>query len=131
MGYPIISRKILTLRMNYAANEMEFEKMFKTEQDCIDYLISIRWPHGFECPVYASVRYWKENKERFECRDCQTETTVTNGTIFHKSTKSLLIWFQAIWWMVAQKNGVSAKGLQKIPGLGRVVSADKLFFFSF
>jgi len=97
---------------------MEFEEMFKTEQDCIDYLVSIRWPHGFECPVCASIRYWKKNKGRFECIDCHTETTITNGTMFHKSTKSLLVWFRAIWWMVAQKNGVSAKGLQKVLGLG-------------
>lgn len=97
---------------------MEFEEMFKTEQDCIEYISSIRWPKGFECPVCGSIRYWKKNKGRFECRDCHTETTVTNGTIFHKSTKPLMIWFRAIWWIVAQKNGVSAKGLQKILGLG-------------
>lgn len=97
---------------------MEFEGMFKTEQDCIEYISSIRWPKGFECPVCGSIRYWKKNKGRFECRDCHTETTVTNGTIFHKSTKPLMIWFRAIWWIVAQKNGVSAKGLQKILGLG-------------
>jgi transposase-like protein len=38
--------------------------------------------------------------------------------MFHKTTKPLLIWFHAIWWMVTQKNGVSAKGLQKVLGLG-------------
>ena len=109
--------------MNYPANQMEFEEMFNTEQDCIDYLILMRWPHGFECPVCGSVRSWKKSKGRFECIDCHTETTITNGTIFHKSTKPLLIWFRAIWWMVAQKNGVSAKGLQKILGLGSYQTA--------
>ncbi len=97
--------------------------MFKTEQDCIDYLILMRWPHGFECPVCGSIRSWKKSKGRFECIDCHKETTITNGTIFHKSTKPLLIWFRAIWWMVAQKNGVSAKGLQKILGLGSYQTA--------
>lgn len=109
--------------MNYPGNQMEFEAMFKTEQDCIDYLTLMRWPHDFECPVCGSIRYWGKNKGRFECRDCHTETTVTNGTIFHKSTKPLLVWFRAIWWMVAQKNGVSAKGLQKILGLGSYQTA--------
>jgi len=109
--------------MNYPANQMEFEDMFNTEQDCIGYLIAMRWPHGFECPVCGSVRSWKKSKGRFECIDCHRETTVTNGTIFHKSTKPLLIWFRAIWWMVAKKNGVSAKGLQKILGLGSYQTA--------
>ena len=104
--------------MRYPANQMEFEDMFRTEQDCIDYLVNIRWPKGFECPVCGSIRSWKKIKGRFECIDCHAETTVTNGTIFHKSTKPLMIWFRALWWMVAQKNGVSAKELQKIIGLG-------------
>jgi hypothetical protein len=56
----------------------------------------------------------KKSNGRFEFIDCHKETTVTNGTIFHKSTKPLLVWFHAIWWMVAQKNGIIAKGLQKI-----------------
>jgi len=104
--------------MNYPGNQMEFEKMFSTKQDCINYLTSIRWPQGFICPVCASVNHWKKTQGRYECIDCHTETSVTNGTIFHKSTKPLLLWFRAIWWIVAQKNGVSAKGLQKVLGLG-------------
>jgi len=51
MGYPIFSREIITLRDELSANQMEFEEMFNTEHDCIDYLIAIRWPHGFECPL--------------------------------------------------------------------------------
>lgn len=109
--------------MKYPTNQLEFERMFKTEQSCIDYLVSIRWPHGFECPVCGSIRSWEKSNDRFECIDCHKETTVTNGTIFHKSTKPLLVWFNAIWWMVAQKNGVSAKGLQKILGLGSYQTA--------
>jgi len=97
--------------------------MFKTEQDCIDYLSSLRWPTGFECPQCGSISFWKKTKGRYECRDCHKETTVTNNTMFHKTTKPLLIWFRAIWWMIAQKNGVSAKGLQKILGLGSYQTA--------
>ena len=109
--------------MKYPENQMEFEAMFKTEQDCIDYIESFRWKQGFVCPICGSIRYWKKSKGRYECIDCGAESTVTNGTIFHKSTKPLLIWFHAIWWMVAQKNGVSAKGLQKILGLGSYQTA--------
>lgn len=97
--------------------------MFKTEQDCIDYLVSLRWPNGFECPQCGSIRSWEKSKFRYECSDCHKETSVTTNTMFHKTTKPLLIWFRAIWWMVAQKNGVSAKGLQKILGLGSYQTA--------
>ena len=104
--------------MKYPSNQIEFEKMFRTEQDCINYLASVRWPNDFVCPVCGSIIHWKKTKGRYECKDCKAETSVTSGTIFHKSTKPLFIWFRAIWWMVAQKNGVSAKGLQRILGLG-------------
>ena len=104
--------------MKYPLNQIEFEKMFSTDQDCIDYLASIRWPIDFICPVCASMLYWKKTKGQYQCKDCKTETSVTSGTIFHKSTKPLYIWYRAIWWMVAQKNGVSAKGLQRILGIG-------------
>lgn len=109
--------------MKYPVDQMEFEEMFKTEQDCIDYLVSLRWPNGFECPQCGSIRSWKKNHGRYECSDCHKETTVTANTIFHKTTKPLLVWFRAIWWMIAQKNGVSAKGLQKILGLGNYQTA--------
>ena len=109
--------------MKYPSDQMEFEKMFKTEQDCIDYLVRLRWPKGFECPRCGSIRFWEKSKGRFECSDCHKETTVTSNTIFHKTTKPLLVWFHAIWWMVAQKNGVSAKGLQKVLGLGSYQTA--------
>ena len=102
---------------------MEFEEMFKTEQDCISYLTSLRWPNGFECPQCSSIRFWKKNKGRYECCDCHKETKVTTNTMFHKTTTPLLVWFHAIWWMIAQKNGVSAKGLQKILGLGSYQTA--------
>ena len=109
--------------MLYPENQIEFRKMFNTEDDCLKYLKAIRWPNGFECPVCGSVRSWEKKDLRYECRDCGKETTVTSGTIFHRSTKPLLIWFIAIWWVIAQKNGVSAKGLQKILGLGSYQTA--------
>jgi len=45
------------------------------------------------------------------CRDCRHQTSVTAGTIFQDTPPLLCgLWFQAIWWVVSQKNGVSALG---------------------
>ena len=52
------------------------------------------------------------------CRDCGYEGSVTRGTLFQDTHKPLRLWFQAIWYVVNQKNGVSALGLQKALGLG-------------
>lgn len=40
------------------------------------------------------------------------------GTLFQDTHKPLQLWFHAIWYVVSQKNGVSALGLQKALGLG-------------
>ncbi len=36
--------------------------MFKSEQDCIDYLVSLRWPNGFECPNVAQFDSGRRTK---------------------------------------------------------------------
>lgn len=42
---------------------------------------------------------------------------MTAGTLFHRTRKPLRTWFQVIWWVMGQKNGASALGLQRILGL--------------
>jgi transposase-like protein len=48
---------------------------------------------------------------------------VTAGTLFQDTRKPLRLWFQAIWYVVGQKNGVSALGLQRAIGLGSYQTA--------
>jgi len=52
------------------------------------------------------------------CAVCKKDTSVTAGTIFQDRRKSLRIIFQAMWYVVCQKQGVSALGLQSILGIG-------------
>lgn len=49
------------------------------------------------------------------CAACGRQTSVTAGTIFHRTRMPLATWFAAIWFVTSQKNGVSALGLQR-PG---------------
>lgn len=55
---------------------------------------------------------------QYWCRQCNYQASVTAGTIFQDSRKSLRLWFRAIWYVVSQKNGVSALGLQRVLGIG-------------
>ncbi len=50
------------------------------------------------------------------CPDCGLKTSVTAGTIFHRSHTPLSTWFAAVWLVTSQKNGVSAQGLQDALG---------------
>jgi len=52
------------------------------------------------------------------CAQCRKSFSVTAGTIFQDLHIPLRIIFQAMWYVVCQKQGVSASGLQKILGVG-------------
>jgi hypothetical protein len=57
------------------------------------------------------------------CSTCGLKTSVTAGTIFHRSHTPLSTWFAAIWLVTSQKNGVSAQGLQDALGFGSYETA--------
>jgi len=50
-------------------------------------------------------------------------TSVTAGTIFAGTRTPLVSWFAAVWYVVNQKQGVSALGLQRVLGLGSYQTA--------
>lgn len=57
------------------------------------------------------------------CTDCGLKTSVTAGTIFHRTRTPLSSWFAAAWFVTSQKTGVSAQGLQRLLGFGSYETA--------
>ncbi len=92
--------------------------MFPTEDACLEYLKIIRWPDGYICSRCDEKKYLKLGRGLYRCLSCKYECSVIAGTLFQDTRKPLKLWFQAIWYVVGQKNGVSALGLQKALGLG-------------
>ncbi len=105
--------------MNYPKTQIEFERMFSTDEKCLSYLANIRFEHGYFCPKCNCNEYWKANGEVYVCKQCNYQLSLTSGTIFHKSRQRMTVLFRAMWYIVAQKNGISALGLQKIMGIER------------
>ena len=102
----------------YPRNVMELEKQFATEEACKAYLFRLRWPDGFVCPRCPAHGNWKATRDRLVCCQCQHQTTVTAGTIFHDTHKPLTMWFRAVWHVTSRKHGASAVRLQQELGLG-------------
>ena len=103
---------------------MELEARFSTEESCRAYLYALRWPDGFCCPRCGSREEpWPVRGSYLQCQVCSHHTSVTAGTIFERTRTPLPIWFRAIWWLVTQKNGASALGLQRVLGLGSYETA--------
>jgi ribosomal protein L37AE/L43A len=104
--------------MDTPKNQMEFEKMFTTEEQCLAYLKELRFPKGYSCRKCQHAEHWINKRGILVCKNCRDELSVTAGTVFHRSKMPLATIFRALWWMMAQKNGVSAIGVQRILSIG-------------
>lgn len=102
----------------YPVSMTDLIEMFPTEESCLEYLSMVRWPDGYVCMRCNSRNSWKMSSGLYRCQDCRYAGSVISGTLFQDTRKPLFLWFQAIWYVVNQKNGVSALGLQKALGLG-------------
>ncbi len=108
---------------DYPRNLVEFYERFGSEDDCIAFLLALRWPDGFECPLCNGTHSWRKTRGRLECRRCHHESSVTAGTLFQKTRKPIRLWFFAMWWVTSQKYGANALGLQRVLGLGSYQTA--------
>jgi transposase-like protein len=125
-GYPFESGSLAlvpTAGHDYPGSHGELLAWFPDDHACVDYLEWLRWPDGFRCARCVSRSGWRLSSGRWECTVCGRQTSVTAGTIFHRTRTPLPTWFQAAWLMTAQKQGVSALGLQRSLGLGSYQTA--------
>lgn len=102
----------------YPRTAQEFQRWFATENSCREYLSRLRWPDGFNCPRCGHDRTWAVRRQLWRCMRCRYETSLIAGTLFQDTRMPLQIWFQAMWYVTNQKQGVSALGLQRVLGLG-------------
>src|SRR3989304_6696307 len=107
----------------YPLNVIEFQDMIPTDRACFEYLCLVRWPDGFVCPFCNSHEPWKLKRYIVRCKKCKKDIPITAGTIFQDLHISLRLIFQAMWYVVCQKQVVSALGLQSILGVGSYETA--------
>ena len=107
----------------YPLTVIEFQDAFPTDRACFEYLCLVKWPDGFSCPHCGGREAWKPQRLILKCKSCHRDVSVTAGTIFQDRRKSLRVIFQAIWYVVTQKQGASALDIQRVFGLGSYETA--------
>ena len=91
----------------------QFRRRFRTERDCLRYLIKRKWPDGFRCPrCNHDQAYLISSRRKYQCKHCRHQTSLTANTIFHKTRKPLRDWFWAIFLVATRTTGSSARQLQ-------------------
>ena len=94
---------------------IEFRARFPDEQSCAAYLSARRWPAGFVCPICGGRRAYSLPSRGYvyECLDCRRQTSLTGGTVIHRSKLSLLLWFSAAHLIASHRGGISSRQIQK------------------
>jgi transposase-like protein len=104
---------------------MEFMREFPDDDSCLEYLWRTRLSRDgthTHCPKCDKRRAFKkyatgQQRQSWTCTACGHHLHPTAGTIFHKSSTSLSLWFYAIYLVTSSKTGVSAKHLERELGV--------------
>jgi transposase len=105
---------------------MEFQREFPDDATCLEWLWRNRFsPDGEHayCPKCEQERTFKRyekiapRRQSWTCTGCGHHIHPTAGTIFHKSSTSLQLWFYAIFLMSSTKCGIAAKQLEREIGV--------------
>lgn len=90
----------------------EVQEWFSTEDACREYLSELRWPNGFICPRCGCREYYQiSTRNKYQCKNCRHQTSVTAGTVMDRSHLELRIWVWAIYLVARDKRGYSAMQL--------------------
>lgn len=98
----------------------QFNKFFKDEDDCKQYLFDIKWKDGYKCCKCGGTKSYK-GKTRFHlrCQVCMYDESVTANTVFHKLKLPLLKVFGMSFRIAVKKKGMSTTELAKEFGINQ------------
>lgn len=103
---------------DFPKTDFEFVRRFADDEEaCWDYLMELRWPDGFTCPRCGMPdRNFLEDRGLFVCT-LGHQTSITAGTVMHRSHLDLRYWFFAAWHIMTQTPGMSSVVLARKLGI--------------
>src|SRR3990172_3390232 len=103
---------------------MELQARFRDEEACRAYLAESRWPDGFRCPACGHGDALElPGRLLWRCRACGRDTSVTAGTVLHRTRTPLTQWFWSAYLVTTHTPGLSALQLQRQLGISRYETA--------
>jgi hypothetical protein len=96
-----------------------FLELFPDNDACLEYLKGKFFGDGTPCPKCERPSKFHRitGRSAYSCQYCGHHVYPTAGTIFHKTTVSLQLWFFAIYLMSSTRCGISAKQLEREIGV--------------
>jgi transposase-like protein len=103
--------------MEWDAAAGEFLTRFQSEEACVDYLVQMKWPHGFNCERCGCKNVYRTQTRRlpiFECADCRYQASPIVGTVMEGSSTPLHKWFLALYLISQETLKTNATELSQI-----------------
>lgn len=92
----------------------EFKASFNTHEDCMQYLVDLKWANGYECSKCKNDEYSKGRQWFYKrCKKCGYDESATSNTLFHRCKLNLLTVFEFIYRVSVRKKGMSTCELSK------------------
>lgn len=111
-------------RPDFPRTLAQFQARFRDDATCRAYLAACRWPDGYRCPRCGQPEAFElPRRELWQCKACGHQTSVTAGTVLHRTRTPLVLWFWAAYLVATHTPGLSALQLQRQLGIARYETA--------
>ncbi|HYM06238.1 MAG TPA: IS1595 family transposase [Terriglobales bacterium] len=93
---------------------------FPNEDACLEFIKEKRWPQGITRCAKCGVdrrHHRVSGRKAYACDRCGTHLYPLRGTVFARSSTSLLKWFHAVWQLALAERRVTAKQIQRETGV--------------
>ncbi len=111
-------------RPDFPRTLREFQRRFADEEACRAYLAASRWPDGYTCPRCTHGEALElPGRLLWRCKRCGYDTSVTAGTVLHRTRTPLPLWFWAAYLVTTHTPGMSALQFQRQLGIARYETA--------
>lgn len=100
----------------------QLREQFADEKSCRHFFENSRWPNGRICPhcgynVSYIIKGNETRPDRYECKQCKRQFTVTTKTALHCTKLSLWKWLEAMYLMISSSKGISSVVLARWLGV--------------
>jgi hypothetical protein len=94
--------------------------LFSDADNCLNYLVSKRWPNGVVCPTCGreDARFLA-NQRKWQCKNVhpKRQFSLKTGTVMEDSPIPLEKWLPAMWLLSNCKNGISSYEMARDLGI--------------
>jgi transposase-like protein len=90
---------------------LEAVRFFSDEDNCLHFMVNLRWPDGVACPTCGGKEVsFLSTRRKWKCRNKhdRQQFSLKTGTVLEDSPIPLTKWLPAMWLIISCKNGVSS-----------------------